>query len=47
MSATTEQGEATCMLCADEGKPEYMGGIVKFSVEAVEIARDDEFRQTL
>ena len=37
------QGEATCMLCADEGDSQniWARNRLKFSVEAVEIARDD------
>ena len=38
-----DQGEATCMLCADEGDSQniWARNRLKFSVEAVEIARDD------
>jgi putative heme iron utilization protein len=38
-----EQGEATCMLCADEGDSQniWARNRLKFSVKAVEIARDD------
>ena len=38
-----DRGEATCMLCADEGDSQniWARNRLKFSVEAVEIARDD------
>ena len=43
-----DQGEATCMLCADEGDSQNIWARkrLKFSVEAVEISREDaEFEE--
>ncbi len=39
-----DQGEATCMLCADEGDSQniWARNRLKFSVKALEITRDDE-----
>ena len=39
-----DQGEATCMLCVDEGESQniWARNRLKFSVKALEITRDDE-----